>query len=121
MAHLCNKCHRVHSGDCPKRPTLEEMRLATEKFLKLLDDVRKRPVSNKTLYGGDLPRAGKSFDEKRDEHLRALNDLVRTKDDPIPCIHDTCELCFGTGLKRDGTPCIHYIACPCPRCTIHMW
>lgn len=34
-----------------------------------------------------------------------------------PCLHDACSECVGTGRKRDGTPCIHGIACPCPRCT----
>jgi len=34
-----------------------------------------------------------------------------------PCLHDQCQECVGTGIKRDGGACIHGISCPCPRCT----
>lgn len=33
-----------------------------------------------------------------------------------PCLHDKCPECHGTGIKLDGTPCIHAISCPCPKC-----
>lgn len=33
-----------------------------------------------------------------------------------PCMHNGCSECAGTGIKRNGTPCIHTISCPCPRC-----
>lgn len=33
------------------------------------------------------------------------------------CLHDTCPSCNGTGVKRDGTMCIHGISCPCPKCS----
>lgn len=34
-----------------------------------------------------------------------------------PCLHNQCEECFGLGFKRDGTPCVHYISCSCPKCS----
>lgn len=34
-----------------------------------------------------------------------------------PCMHDNCQECHGTGIKLDGTSCIHDISCPCPKCT----
>lgn len=34
-----------------------------------------------------------------------------------PCLHDTCPACHGTGIKIDGSMCIHNIACSCPKCT----
>lgn len=34
-----------------------------------------------------------------------------------PCMHDNCPECVGTGVKKDGTMCIHGISCPCPKCT----
>lgn len=37
------------------------------------------------------------------------------------CLHDQCPECHGTGVKKDGTPCIHYISCPCPKCTPKMY
>lgn len=38
-----------------------------------------------------------------------------------PCLHDSCTECVGTGVKKDGTQCVHMISCPCPKCstTIH--
>ena len=33
-----------------------------------------------------------------------------------PCLHDSCPKCLGTGIKRDGSMCIHSISCPCPKC-----
>lgn len=33
------------------------------------------------------------------------------------CLHDSCSQCVGTGIKADGTPCVHMISCSCPRCT----
>lgn len=34
-----------------------------------------------------------------------------------PCMHDACTECVGTGVKRDGTPCVHMLSCPCPKCS----
>lgn len=34
-----------------------------------------------------------------------------------PCMHDECPSCVGTGIKTDGTACIHGISCPCPKCS----
>ena len=34
-----------------------------------------------------------------------------------PCKHDECPTCIGTGIKEDGSPCIHNIHCDCPKCT----
>lgn len=34
------------------------------------------------------------------------------------CLHTTCTQCGGTGVKKsDGSVCVHYISCPCRRCT----
>lgn len=32
------------------------------------------------------------------------------------CLHDTCSECHGEGVRKDGSPCIHYISCPCSKC-----
>ncbi len=34
-----------------------------------------------------------------------------------PCMHDACTECLGTGIRHDGSICIHGISCPCPKCT----
>lgn len=33
-----------------------------------------------------------------------------------PCLHDSCAECHGTGIKLDGSFCIHWISCTCPKC-----
>ena len=33
------------------------------------------------------------------------------------CMHDQCKECSGSGVKSSGEPCVHYISCPCERCT----
>lgn len=34
-----------------------------------------------------------------------------------PCMHDSCTECHGTGVKKDGSFCVHFISCPCPKCS----
>jgi len=53
---------------------------------------------------GHLKNVQKNFEGQKDENWR-------------PCLHDGCPECFGTGTKLDGSPCIHYISCSCPKCT----
>lgn len=33
------------------------------------------------------------------------------------CMHNQCPKCVGTGVKQDGSMCVHMLSCPCPRCT----
>lgn len=33
------------------------------------------------------------------------------------CLHDSCPECHGSGRKVNGGLCIHFISCPCPKCT----
>jgi len=37
--------------------------------------------------------------------------------DKVPCMHDSCTECSGTGIRRFGGPCVHALSCPCPKCT----
>lgn len=62
----------------------------------------------------------------RQEYERELREIQRKHLDKIrqlydhewqPCLHDQCSQCHGTGMKEDGSMCIHAISCPCPRCT----
>lgn len=36
---------------------------------------------------------------------------------PERCLHNACPECHGTGVRRDGSPCVHSLSCPCPRCS----
>ena len=66
-------------------------------------------MKDKEQYEKDLKR-------KQEEHLRQ----VAGKDDYNswqPCLHDSCTQCKGTGIKLDGSICIHNLSCPCPKCS----
>lgn len=63
--------------------------------------------ADQKTYEDDLQRRQK-------EHL----DGIHNKQNIYwrPCLHDSCPECLGTGIKKDGSPCIHNISCPCPKC-----
>lgn len=52
---------------------------------------------------------------RQEEHLEG----IRKSHDIywIPCMHDSCPECIGTGIRKDGSACIHGLSCPCPKCT----
>ena len=56
----------------------------------------------------------KTLAEKQKQHLENFQSIKDA--DWRPCMHDTCSSCHGTGIKTDGTSCVHYISCPCKRC-----
>lgn len=59
--------------------------------------------------------------ERQRRHLEIVRQLDIVRRGPYgsyqPCMHDNCPDCVGTGLRRDGSVCIHEISCPCPRCS----
>ena len=48
------------------------------------------------------------------EHLRNIAKNKAPK--WVPCLHDVCPHCLGTGQKIDGSPCVHNLDCTCPKC-----
>lgn len=42
--------------------------------------------------------------------------VIPWKKRDIKCKHEMCSQCHGSGIKKNGTPCIHMISCPCPSC-----
>lgn len=48
--------------------------------------------------------------------LGMVNDFVWQ-----PCLHDECTHCIGTGMKKNGTMCIHTIECYCPKHKIQIF
>lgn len=34
------------------------------------------------------------------------------------CAHDKCSECNGTGRKRNGETCVHFLVCNCSKCSI---
>jgi len=54
----------------------------------------------------------------QEEHLRNVSRNLGYGDENWqPCLHDQCPSCHGTGVKSDGSMCVHCISCPCPKCT----
>jgi len=35
-----------------------------------------------------------------------------------PCLHDQCPSCHGTGIRSNGSICVHGISCNCHKCSI---
>ena len=52
--------------------------------------------------------------KRQENHLKQVDSLRKTT---IPCCHDNCGSCHGTGVKLDGSRCVHMLSCPCPKCT----
>lgn len=64
---------------------------------------------DRKLYEDDLKR-------RQQEHLDNItNNRLNTFWQP--CMHDSCPECIGTGVRRDGSMCVHMISCNCPKCT----
>lgn len=63
---------------------------------------------NKEQYEQDLK-------ERQKQHLERING--NSNQNWIPCMHDQCQECHGTGIKQNGATCIHMISCGCPKCT----
>lgn len=58
--------------------------------------------------------------ELTDPDLIAEYNKIRSVDSKYGeemCLHDSCPDCGGTGIKKWGGACIHFISCPCPKCS----
>ena len=63
----------------------------------------------------DREQYEKDLKRRQKEHLYKI---FNNKDaNWRPCLHDACTSCLGTGIKHDGSTCIHFISCPCPKCS----
>lgn len=61
------------------------------------------------------------MEDKLKQMEQTLKELQADKNgviDTSTCLHDTCTKCNGTGVdKLFNYPCVHFISCPCPKCT----
>jgi hypothetical protein len=60
----------------------------------------------------------KDLKERQQEHLKGINNIFNRGKVFISCMHESCPSCVGTGIKKDGSYCVHMISCPCPKCSI---
>ena len=51
--------------------------------------------------------------ERQKKHLEKVYRNINHQD----CLHDLCSKCLGTGIKIDGSFCIHMISCKCGKCS----
>ena len=74
----------------------------------------------------------KDLAERQRNHLERVKELAEQrqgsqtinnffKQEFQPCAHDQCPECHGTGIKIDGTACVHMISCPCAKCNPFTW
>lgn len=84
------------------------MKVYQKRYSKEVVDVIKRTRKNmdREQYERDLKR-------RQEEHLKNIRDSRSWQ----PCLHDSCTSCHGTGIKSDGSMCLHGISCSCPKCT----
>jgi hypothetical protein len=62
---------------------------------------------DREIYERDLKR-------RQYEHLKNVKRNVREWQ---PCAHNSCSECHGTGVKANGSACIHMLHCSCPKCS----
>lgn len=72
------------------------------------DDGSSVPVRRLLIRDDDLRR-------RQQEHMDKVRRRIFSNSEQA-CMHDQCSQCVGTGVKSDGTLCVHMISCPCPRC-----
>ena len=73
------------------------------------------PNTAKAVFSIDSDEYQKQVSERQRKHLEAVrSNLERSLQ---PCLHNNCNKCCGTGIRKDGTACIHMISCPCAKCS----
>lgn len=79
------------------------------KYSKWINFCRKRGyIMDRKTYEDDLRK-------RQEEHLRNVSSFQDYQWQP--CLHDACPACLGTGIRVDGSMCIHGISCSCPKCS----
>lgn len=52
--------------------------------------------------------------------LAIAGGMRRPEGEDQECLHQRCDDCEGTGRKKNGETCVHYISCPCPIHSVRM-
>ena len=74
-------------------------------FDKVIDEMReKRKNDHWVVYPNFTP-----------DHI--FPDIWDVKKSHSNCLHDNCPECHGSGKKDNGGYCVHFISCPCPKCS----
>lgn len=74
--------------------------------------------TSEPVPGTELKPSGLESEVDIKIRIRILGSAVAPAIAPgEPCLHDACPECHGTGITSTGRPCVHMIACPCPKCS----
>ncbi len=63
----------------------------------------------------DRERFERDLKERQRQHLQNIQG--QQERNWRPCMHDQCTECHGTGIKSNGSACVHGLSCPCPKCS----
>lgn len=70
-----------------------------------------------TMLFIDRKKYEENLQRRQKEHLDGVYN--RHNQNWRPCLHNSCSNCLGTGVKHDGSMCIHGISCPCLKCSTY--
>lgn len=56
------------------------------------------------------------FDKK---FVDRLSTKWYSSDNEVPCAHNGCPECGGSGVKHNGVSCVHMLSCRCKVCSPH--
>ena len=59
----------------------------------------------------------KDLKKRQKQHLKNVKKYLNQNDSWSPCAHDSCTSCHGTGIRYDGSACIHNLYCSCTKCS----
>ncbi len=63
----------------------------------------------------DKEKYEEELKKKQEEHLKHIQNNQYWS----PCLHDSCPECIGTGIKKNGSMCVHMLSCLCPKCSTY--
>lgn len=93
------------------RGKLEALLLKPEPNKDLLKELQKeydkqKPTAPNHSWDWTTPKPPSDYWVVPLDHIRGSD-----------CAHMSCSECHGTGIKANGSMCVHMISCPCRRCS----
>jgi hypothetical protein len=88
--------------------------MVTTQYLSKEEEIRLYRTLKKKKLAEMLYEANKLLNQfsNQNYYITTTNEIP-----PIFCMHDNCLSCHDTGVKVNGSMCIHHISCPCPKCS----
>ena len=80
-----------------------------------VQECAKKCIENGLMMNIDRKEYEKNLKIRKETHLKNIFD--NKSKEWQPCLHEGCPDCIGTGIRTDGSLCVHMISCPCHKCT----